>query len=215
MLKRSGSDYGPWTVTTSSDPNALAVVDGIGRFASHGPHYSRRTPGSRTFTGVGKELVLITISLDAVFAVVYQRTPSARGTGSSRGRTGLTDSRPRYVWRNMLFRNLGNRLSSELIEYATWATYMEWHKKYGSLPLELLRTEIDPKRVKSSNPGYCFKRAGYHSQRMVRGKIYLYAPCITRMLLGDCSCCGASPKLTDQKLVKEKSNVHRSKSSQH
>lgn len=165
-----------WRVSSSSDPDALAVVDGIGPFAEHGPHYSRRTPGSKTFTGCGQEVVLLSESGDAVWAVVRQRTPARRGTGSSRGRDGVTDEAPRYVWRNMLFRNLGPTLSSELIRGATALTYELWPAKYGEMPTERLRTEIDVRRVRSTNPGYCYKLAGYTPDRMVRSKLYLWAP---------------------------------------
>ena len=64
-------------------------------------HYSRRTRDSKTFTGVGQEVVLVTRCGRAVWACVYQRTPSKPGTGASRGRTGQTDAKPRYLWRNM------------------------------------------------------------------------------------------------------------------
>jgi hypothetical protein len=96
-----------WLLSSSSDPRALALVDGTGAFADHGPHYSRRTPGSRTFTGVGREIVLVHASGRAVWACIYQRTPSAVGTGGSRGRVGAADTNPRHIWRNMIFRNIG------------------------------------------------------------------------------------------------------------
>ena len=89
----------------------------------------------------------------------------------------------------MLFRNLGGGLSSDLVREATEATYREWAHRYGRLPIEILRTEIDPRRIRSSNPGFCYKKAGWHSPRAVRGKLYLYAPCYTNILLGDCACC--------------------------
>jgi len=165
-----------WCLSSSSAPEALAVVDGTGRFADQGPHYSRRTPGSKTFTGVGQEVVLVTEDGAAVWACVRQRTPSARGTGGSRGRTGVTDSAPRFIWRNMMFRNLGSELASVLIRSALERTYEEWAKRYGALPPERLRTEIDTRKVKSSNPGYCYKCAGWISDRVVRGKLYLWAP---------------------------------------
>jgi hypothetical protein len=38
-----------WLLFSSSAPEALAVAAGLGRFSAHGPHYSRRSPGSRTF----------------------------------------------------------------------------------------------------------------------------------------------------------------------
>jgi hypothetical protein len=165
-----------WLLSSSSDPRALAVVDGLGRFAAHGPHYSRRTPGSKTFTGIGQEVVLLTEDESAVWACVRQRTPQRPGSGSSRGRTGKTDTIARYVFRNMLFRNLGAQLSSVLIRSALAATYVEWSKRYGAPPPERLRTEVDTKRVRSSNPGCCYKLAGWIPDRVVRGKLYLLAP---------------------------------------
>jgi len=180
----------PWKLSSSSDRHALDIVDGTGPFSGHGPHYSRRTPGSRTFTGIGQEIVLTTDT--AVWAVVRQKTPSARGTGIGPGRSGVKDPRPRYVWRNMLFRNLGPELSSTLIRSALETTYVEWAKRYGSLPTEVLRTEVDPSRTKSRNPGYCYKMAGFHNPRTVRGKVYLDAPCPTLLATGGCACCRGS-----------------------
>lgn len=76
----------------------------------------------------------------------------------------------------MMFRNLGRCLSSVLIRSATATTYVEWKRRYGELPAEKLRTEIDIKAIKSSNPGYCYKMAGWQPDRIVRGKLYLFAP---------------------------------------
>ncbi len=165
-----------WTLSSSSDPRALAVVDGLGEFAENGPHYSRRTPGSKTFTGIGREIVLVTDCGRAVWACVYQRTPSARGTGSSRGRTLAPDSRPRFLWRNMVFRNLGAGLSSALIREATERTYAEWIIRYGELPPERLRTEIGIKQVRSKNPGACYQLAGWERGETKRGRLFFWAP---------------------------------------
>lgn len=169
-----------WHLSSSGDPDALAVVDGTGLLAGHGPHYSRRTPGSKTFTGVGREIVLVTDDLRSVWAVVYQRTPTARGTGASRGRAHSTDSRPKHVWRNMIFRNLGSGLSSDLIAAATAMTYASWLRRYGSLPPERLRTEIDCTKVQSRNPGYCYLMAGWEKGPIVCHKRFYFAPHIPR-----------------------------------
>lgn len=165
-----------WLLSSSSDPRALAVVDGTGPFEGLGPHYSRRTPGSKTFTGVGQEVVLVSSCGRAVWAVVRQKTPMAPGTGSSRGREGSTDAGARFVWRNMLFRNLGAGLSSHLIIEATEMTYRVWKERYGVLPTERLRTEIDVARVRSCNPGYCYLMAGWARGPKKRGKLFLFAP---------------------------------------
>jgi hypothetical protein len=165
-----------WELSSSSDRRALDIVDGTGIFEGQGPHYSRRTPGSKTFTGVGQEIVLVSDCGRAVWACVRQRTPAARGTGASRGRAGTTDAAPRYLWRNMLFRNLGAGLSSDLIREATERTFEEWERRYGELPAERLRTEIGVKQVRSSNPGYCYMMAGWERGEVKRGKLFLYAP---------------------------------------
>lgn len=167
-----------WRLSSSSDRAALDIVDGAGQFAGVGPHYSRRTPGSKTFTGVGREVVLVTECGRAVWACVYQKTPAARGTGASRGRDGDGDNRTRFIWRNMLFRNLGAGLSSDLIREATARTYVEWLAKYGAMPTERLRTEIGIDAVRSTNPGFCYKQAGWTVDRIVRGKLYLWAPAL-------------------------------------
>jgi len=165
-----------WKLSSSSDPMALQVVDGTGPFVEHGPHYSRRTPGSKTFTGVGREIVLVTTCGRAVWAVVYQRTPSAVGSGGSRGRSGMTDVKPRFLWRNMLFRNLGAGLSSALIREATQLTYEAWVARYGELPGERLRTEVDYRAIRSTNPGCCYVKAGWTRGETRNGKLFLYAP---------------------------------------
>lgn len=164
-----------WKLSSSSDPEALAVVDGTGPHAGAGPHYSRRTPGSKTFTGVGQEIVLVTEAGDAVWAVVRQRTPHAAHSGSTRRGQERKDP-ARYLWRNMIFRNLGPTLSSDLIRDALEQTYVRWEERYGELPAERLRTEVDTRRVRSSNPGYCYLMAGWIRDRVVRGKLYLWAP---------------------------------------
>jgi hypothetical protein len=165
-----------WVLSSSSDRRALDVVDGAGQHEGCGPHYSRRTPGSKTFTGVGQEIVLVTDCGRAVWACVRQKTPMARGTGASRGREAKTDPAARYVWRNMIFRNLGAGLSSDLICSATEKTYEEWVKRYGALPAERLRTEVDVKAVRSTNPGFCYIAAGWEKTQNKRGKLFLAAP---------------------------------------
>jgi hypothetical protein len=76
----------------------------------------------------------------------------------------------------MLFRNLGPTLSSDLIRDALCVTYVAWVSRYGSLPQERLRTEIDVRRVRSTNHGFCYLKAGWVKGELKRGKLFLYAP---------------------------------------
>lgn len=172
-----------WELSSSSDPRALAVLDGTGAWSLFdepvspiGPHYSRRTPGSSTFTGVGQEIVLVSRCGRAVWACVYQKTPTARGTGASRGRDGVEDDRVRFLWRNNVFRNLGAGLSSYLIREAVKLTRIEWLNRYGRLPVERLRTEVDIKAVRSPNPGYCYRMAGWERGAQRGSKLIWWAP---------------------------------------
>lgn len=164
-----------WELSSSSARGALDIVDGTGAYSSYGPHYSRRTPGSKTFTGVGQEVVLVHPS-GAVWAVVYQRVPAPRGSGASRGRAGVA-APTAYVWRNMMFRNLGAERSSELIRQAVAFTARAWIAKYGLLPSEDLRTEIKASAVRSEIPGYSYRRAGWvRISKSPKGMVYLRCP---------------------------------------
>ena len=76
----------------------------------------------------------------------------------------------------MLFRNLGAGLSSDLIRSATAMTYAVWQERYGEMPDERLRTEVAVKKVRSSNPGFCYQAAGWEKGERKRNKLFLYAP---------------------------------------
>jgi hypothetical protein len=174
-----------WLLSSSSDRRALDVVDGAGPHEGRGPHYSRRTPGARTFTGIGQEVVLVTDCGRAVWAVTLQKGPDAPFSGWRTRHLDLfkpaRDAAPRrehraMLWRNVMFRNLGAGLSSDLIREATARTYEEWIRRYGGLPAERLRTEVEVAAVRSTNPGYCYVMAGWECGETRRGKLHLWAP---------------------------------------
>ena len=76
----------------------------------------------------------------------------------------------------MLFRNLYGGVASELIASALEMTYREWSRRYGALPCERLRTEVDTRRVKSDEPGRCYVLAGWEKGPIRSGKLFLYEP---------------------------------------
>lgn len=162
-----------WRLSSSSDRAALDVVDGRGRWEGFGAHYSRRTRDSKTFTGVGQEIVLVRD--DAVWAVVRNRLPMPRGSGSSRGRDGQTVE-TRYMWRCNMFRNLGDVRSSDLIRAAVAQTARLWLIRYGVLPDEDLTTEVKPAAIASEIAGYSYRRAGWVKVREHRGLVVLRCP---------------------------------------
>lgn len=105
-------------------------------------HYSARQYRDgrrpRLFVGPGEKLVLVTHDGRALF--VWRRF------NDDSGQQGVNCA---------VFRNEGHALrSSELIREADAVAWDRW-------PGERLYTYVDPGAIRSSNPGYCFKVAGW------------------------------------------------------
>lgn len=104
-------------------------------------HYSRyhyadgRKP--KLFVGPGQKLVLITENADAIW--VWRKFIDASG------QRGVNCS---------VFRNEGPVLSSLLILDAENIAWLKW-------PGERLYTYVNPRGIKSTNPGACYKHAGW------------------------------------------------------
>jgi len=130
---------GHWRRVGKFYPAAVAIAD---------RHYSRRKPGSPQFMPPGQTVVLIENGQQAVFG--WWRPHPDSGLQSMNGLDG---------WTCTIFRNESQVLSSELIlsaEKALEAT------GYNCGPDGLL-TYVWDSRVRSVNPGCCFKRAGWRA----------------------------------------------------
>lgn len=96
-------------------------------------HYSRNTPGARDFVGPGRVIIL--------------RDPA--GTWLFVWRSCKYRLDGQAGWECSIFRNEGMRLSSEIIlECEAWVDGRMF-------------TYVDAGKVRSANPGFCFKRAGW------------------------------------------------------
>ena len=134
-LPLPGFELERWTRVHKKDARARELAD---------RHYSRQTVGAEDFMPPGRVLVLVTPCGRATWGAVENLDP----VGAVR-------------WRVTIFRNEGAGLSSTLIVEATDRTRAWWRRHYGAIPAAPLRTEIDPARVRSSNPGFCFLCAGW------------------------------------------------------
>lgn len=113
-------------------------------------HYSRRRYADgrnpALFVGPGEKTVLIAHDDDALF--VWRKFIDASG------QVGVNCS---------VFRNESSHLASEMIlDAETWAAD-RW-------PGERLYTYVNPRRIRSANPGYCFKQAGWSAVGQTRGR---------------------------------------------
>ena len=104
-------------------------------------HYSRKqyADGRKPllFVGPGEKMVLMTPDAKAIFAW--------RKFISGDGQTGVNCA---------IFRNEGSQRSSDLIRQADAIADEKW-------PGERHYTYVNPRKVMSNNPGYCFKVAGW------------------------------------------------------
>lgn len=125
-----------WNVITKFDPRAAKFADG---------HYSRRKVGSPQFMPPGQTLVLLSEDELSVFG--WWRPHPASGLSAMNNRDG---------WTCTIFRHTGPGLASGLI-LAAEQILLERH----DCGPDGLMTYVWDKRVRSVNPGYCFKVAGW------------------------------------------------------
>jgi hypothetical protein len=120
-----------WKETGRSDPRARALAD---------RHYSRKTPGSPQFLPPATALVLLNEDATALLACVRAKDNYRRDHIN-----GIE---------LCIFRNESAQLSSAILLEAETAISQRW-------PGDMLFTYVDPQKIRSSNPGCCFKKAGW------------------------------------------------------
>lgn len=139
----------------------LSIRDGDSRgFALYSRHYTyhdyrdgrRRNPSNPTrflFVGPGEKMVLLTADCRALF--VWRKFID------NSGQTGVNCA---------VFRNEGDELSSSLILEAEQLAWQRW-------PGERFYTYVHSGKVQSSNPGYCFKMAGWRECGRTKGGLLI------------------------------------------
>jgi hypothetical protein len=132
-----------WVVSHKADRDGALLADG---------HYSRRTPGSPQFMPPGETLVLVTAQRDAVWG--WWRPHPRSGIAAMNGLDGWTCS---------IFRNTGPLLSSALVLEAE-RELLEADRRgdlAGPCGQDGLLTYVWPRKIASTNPGYCFQVVGW------------------------------------------------------
>lgn len=123
---------GFWIGVKDGDKRALALYE------RHYSAHQYKDGRKRTiFVGPGQKMVLLTLNCDALF--VWRKFISGDG------QQGINCA---------VFRNESPILSSALILEAMQLAWQRW-------PDERLYTYVSREKVRSSNPGHCFKKAGW------------------------------------------------------
>ena len=134
-----------WYLTKDGDVSCMALFR---------RHYSQRDYADgrivKLFCGPGEKVVLRTRTADALF--VWRRFID------DSGQSGINCA---------VFRNESQHRSSELIRQADAIADQIW-------PDSRHYTYVDPGKIRSSNPGYCFIRAGWQRCGVTKsGKLIL------------------------------------------
>jgi hypothetical protein len=103
----------------------------------------------KLFCGPGEKMVLLSFEKNAVF--VWRKFID------DSGQKGINCA---------MFRNESNVKSSALINEAVKYAWKRW-------PEERLYTYVNPKKIKSTNPGYCFQMAGWNKYGFTKGGLLI------------------------------------------
>jgi hypothetical protein len=131
-----------WRLSHRAEPAAVAIAD---------RHYNRQKPGTPQFVPPGRCIVLLTEDERALWVTSW---PFAE----------YTKHEWAGAWVNSLFRNESDYLSSDLIREAIAVT-----RHYWQAPELGIITFVDASKIRSTNPGYCYKRAGFRNVGRTKG----------------------------------------------
>lgn len=106
-------------------------------------HYNRRKVGSPQYVPPGRCVCLLSVCGRALWVSSWPFAQYVRHRWPG-------------TWVNSLFRNEGAGLSSELVIEALAATRAVW----GEPPALGLVTFVDARKIRSTNPGFCYLQAG-------------------------------------------------------
>lgn len=137
-------DNGYWLGVKDGDPRAYAL------YMRHYSHRPRKNIGNYKIGGPGEKMILMTFNCDALF--IWRKFRSMDG------QPGISCA---------VFRNEGTVLSSTLICEAMKLAWQRW-------PGQRLFTYVNPHKVASRNPGYCFKMAGWRKCGMTAKRLLIF-----------------------------------------
>jgi hypothetical protein len=137
-----------WTLSHRADKRALPLAD---------RHYNRQKPGSPQFVPPGRCFVLLTPEADALWVTSWPFAQYVKHAWAG-------------AWVNSFFRNESPYLSSELIREAVAAT----RAHYGEPPPRGMVTFVDARKVRSTNPGCCYRKAGFRAVGQTKGGLLAF-----------------------------------------
>jgi hypothetical protein len=143
-----------WHYSHRADPRALVLAD---------KHYSRQTPGSKSFVPPGRCVVFLTPDADACWVTSWPFAQYVKHAWAG-------------AWMNSFFRREPScpYRASDLIVAAIAATRAHRSETWdGSIPDLGMVTFIDAEKTKpKQQPGYCYLKAGFEVAGMTKGGLH-------------------------------------------
>ena len=133
-----------WIEVKDGDPRAVGLYER--HYSCYKPKNGRKIDRVRYgFSGKGESMVLLIQDCRALFC---WRLVKSEGVQCS------------------VFRNEGSLLSSDLIKESCELAWQRW-------PGRRLYSYVNANKIKSSNPGYCFIRAGWQRCGLTKGGLVI------------------------------------------
>jgi len=134
-------NIGNWYAVKDGDPRAFQLMQRHYTFHEYqdGRRHNQANRNRHLIVGPGQKMVLITPQADALF--VWRKFIDRSG------QQGVNCA---------VFHNESATLSSDMITEAQTLAWQRW-------PGQRLYTYVNEAKIKSPNPGYCFKRAGWRT----------------------------------------------------
>ncbi len=147
MVVKREDDQTKWHLSHRADPRALPLAN---------RHYTRQKIDSPQFVPPGRCIVLLTRQSDALWVTSYPLAAYVKHAWAG-------------AWICSLFRNESPALASQLIVDAVAITRWHAERAWDGIPPLGMVTFVDPTRIRSDHPGYCYKRAGFVRVGTTRG----------------------------------------------
>lgn len=137
-----------WRISDRFDPASVVIAD---------RHYNRQKPGTNQFVPPGRCLVMRTEDDKALWVTSWPKAEFTKHAWAG-------------AWVNSTFRREGGALASDLITAAVAHTRARWPET----PELGIVTFINPEKVRSTNPGYCYLMAGWKFAGYTKGGLLVF-----------------------------------------
>lgn len=170
-----------WLLSDRFDPRAAEIAD---------RHYNRRKVGSPQFAPPGRCLVLRTKNYDALWITSWPLAEYVRHAWAGAWVCSCFRNENQYNRKNKNG-HLSSRLIAEAVAATRWYTRHVWLAEEPALGFI---TFVDTSKVRSKQPGACYRAAGWQEVGYTKSHDLLALQLLPAAMPAACMPCGAKAK---------------------